>query len=554
VSFDFPVLSKFTGFTIPLDNQIDTLVLSYLYNPNLEIPEGLKVENAKRSKTDRKGAHSLEAYGYRLNHRKVEHEDWSQYSEAMLIRCEQDVELLEKVYEALSSRMYKIGFSEKSCEIEHRIREIIDRQTARGFWFNRVGAENLRDYLRGKESDLSIPIQKLFPPELKEVGRYTRRKRKDGSDYSSYIRHFETYPVIQDNDDDTYSCLDYVDFNIGSPVQRVERLLKLGFEPTSFTEKGNPKVDEEALLAFAKLSGKPEVGAIAEWLVCNGRANMIETWLENLKPDSRIHGRVLTCGASTRRMTHSSPNTANIPHPTKAAYGAECRSLWSVEPQKGLKLVGADASGLETVGLLHYLNNKKAEAILNQPKPNDIHSMNSRELTRLFNREIDREWGAKTSWYAWLYGAYPPKLGSIIRGTPEEGELVIKTFFKNVPGLGALIEDVQSEFKLNKGLLRTIDGGYVRCNSMNAALNYRIQSLGGIVMKLAAIILDRKRDFEWWFVGNIHDEWQMETEEKNAQRLGELAVESMTQAAEELKFRVPLTGASKVGDTWCDTH
>src|SRR3546814_4852751 len=96
----------------------------------------------------------------------------------------------------------------------------------------------------------------------------------------------------------------------------------------------------------------------------NGRANMINTWLENWnEDDSCIHGNIFV--ADTLRFRHQSPNTANIPavrtrrisDPISAMgreqvlYGAEgyypyeARNLWSARP--GRTLVGTHADGLE---------------------------------------------------------------------------------------------------------------------------------------------------------------------------------------------------------------
>ena len=539
VSFDGPVLARLCHFDWPYDRTVDSLVLSYLYNPALA------------------GGHSLEAYGQRLGFPKVLHEDWSKYTPEMLHRCEVDVELTEKVYDELCARMRKIGYSELSAEIEHKIRKIVDEQQHNGFYFNVSGAKDLLQYLRGRESDLATPIQKLFPATLEEMGTYTRRKRKDGSDYSSYERHVKEYDKVIDNADGTYSCFDFVDFNIGSPQQRLERLQRLGYQPTAKTKKGNPRIDEDSLLEYAKLSGLPEIGLMAEWLVCNGRANMVQTWLNNVGSDSRIHGKVLTCAATTRRMIHNHPNTGNIPHPKKAKYGKEVRELWGVEPDKGLVEVGIDASSLETAGLLHYLNNPKATEVLLQEKPNDIHTSNSRKLTKRLKRDIDREWGAKTSWYAWIYGAYPKKLGEIVKGPPSDGDIVIATFFDAVPGLKRLMDSIQKEWLTNKGRLQTIDGGHVLCPSMNAALNYKIQSLGAIVMKLAAIILDsriKELGLRARLLGSIHDEWQFEVPEQEAETLGKVAVESISHAAEQLGFNVHLSGEYKIGKNWSECH
>lgn len=547
LSYDVPVLNRLWDTGIPYGDCVDTLVLSYLYNPAL--PNG----------------HSLESYGVRLGLPKIEHNDWEAYSPEMLHRCQQDVLLTEKVYLALQKKMLRLNYSEKSCEIEHDIRTIIDEQQRHGFWFDRQRASDFRVHLGSIQSDLAKQIQELFPPRRTKVAEFRFRRTKDGGTTASYGRHVQEYDdIVHDEDNQTYSCHRLVPFNLGSPLQRVERLLEIGWTPTKFTTtksekypQGFPKVDEDALVCFAELSGKTEVRALAEWLVLQGRTSMLDTWFKNLGPDSRIHGRIFTCGATTRRMTHNSPNTANIPSGAKAKYGHECRSFWGVLPGSDLVLVGYDAAGLETAGLCHYLDNDAATDVLLRPKPDDIHTANSRRLTEALGRPVDREWGAKTSWYAWLYGAYPPKLGSIVKGSAKDGDIVVDTFFRNVPGLKELINGIQYEFRANNGRLVTIDGGTVLCPAVNAALNYKIQSAGAIVMKLTTILLDREiksLGLRAHKVGDIHDEGQLECPTEEADTLGRLAVDCIRRAGRELGFRVPLDGDYKVGQSWADTH
>jgi hypothetical protein len=50
---------------------------------------------------DRQPGHSLEAFGEKLGLEKVAHEDWSVYSEEMLMRCDRDVDLTELVFKKL---------------------------------------------------------------------------------------------------------------------------------------------------------------------------------------------------------------------------------------------------------------------------------------------------------------------------------------------------------------------------------------------------------------------------------------------------------------------
>ncbi len=83
-----------------------------------------------------------------------------------------------------------------------------------------------------------------------------------------------------------------------------------------------------------------------------------------------MRGQVNENGGVTGRMTHSSPNMAQVPA-VGVPYGAECRALWVVP--EGRKLVGVDASGLELRMLAHYMNDKEyTNEILN----GDVHTAN----------------------------------------------------------------------------------------------------------------------------------------------------------------------------------
>ena len=66
--------------------------------------------------------------------------------------------------------------------------------------------------------------------------------------------------------------------------------------------------------------------------------------LEAVEDDDRVHGFVIPNGTITGRMSHRSPNMAQVPS-IKSPFGVDCRSCWIVP--EGHKLVGIDASSLE---------------------------------------------------------------------------------------------------------------------------------------------------------------------------------------------------------------
>lgn len=535
ISYDVPALNRLWDCGIELDRVVDTLTLSYLYDPRMA------------------NGHSLEAWGERMKFPKIEFNDFSQYSQEMHDYCIQDVRLTLRVFLALTARMRARGFSERSCEIEHKIRIVVDKQERNGFWFDIEGAEALYNRIRAEQDGLAGPIQDLFPPILVSKGRYTYRIKSDGTPYASFERHLSSFPkLVLSKTQETYEVFDWQEFNIGSPPQRLQKLLSLGFKPTKKTKSGNPSVDEESLLEFAEKKKIPEVQAIAEWLVLFGRGNMINTWLNAVdREDSRIHGRVFTCGAITRRMTHSSPNTANIPKAKdKIKYGKECRALWSIPDKERYRLVGYDASGLEMRMFGHYLGDPKAAELYIHGDPHAVNTAN------LGLAPEDRDLVVKNGFYAFLYGAQNARLDATFNRGRGFGKKAREILMETTPGLERAVREAQEEQQAT-GWIKTIDGGYVRCLSPHAALNSKLQSAGGITMKVASIILDEaceRKGIDHKKVGDIHDEGQHEVAVGDAEEFGKLAVQSIVDAGEDLGFSVPLDGDYKIGLSWAETH
>lgn len=81
INHDLPLLKKLYGWE-PKSHQlvVDTLIFSRMLYPKRPRPAGYSG----------KSVHSVEAWGYRLGRGKPEHEDWTQYSDDMRIRCDED--------------------------------------------------------------------------------------------------------------------------------------------------------------------------------------------------------------------------------------------------------------------------------------------------------------------------------------------------------------------------------------------------------------------------------------------------------------------------------
>ena len=122
IGYDFPLLRKLYGYEYK-GKKIDTLVLSRLLNPKRTLPFNCP--------NKRIGPHSVEAWGYRVGRGKPEHEDWSKFSEDMLHRCSEDVEIQFMIYDELMKETSKGDWS-VAIPLTMKLFELLQRQEEYG--------------------------------------------------------------------------------------------------------------------------------------------------------------------------------------------------------------------------------------------------------------------------------------------------------------------------------------------------------------------------------------------------------------------------------------
>lgn len=517
IGYDIPVLERLLGTDFSGCKVTDTLVLSRLADPQ------------------REGGHSLESWGLRLGFPKGEHNDWEQFSQDMVDYCKQDVLVNVKVFQAL--RGVLAGFRGECVSLEHSVQAIIQDQINNGWLLDQEHAFILLAKLKEKKYDLEEEVHSNFKPLATFIKEVTPKYKKDGSLSVVGLKFLgEQWEIAQGK----FSRIDYPEFNLGSRQQIGRYLQYFGWKPKKFTEKGHVIVDEAIL---SEVEGIPEAAMIAEYLMVQKRMAQIQSWLNAVEDDGRVHGFVNSNGAVTGRMTHSSPNLAQCPS-VGAEYGKECRECWIVP--KGYKVVGIDASGLELRMLAHYMND---EGYTNEILNGDIHTANQLACG------VDTRSQAKTFIYAFLYGAGDDKIGSIVGGGSGIGRKLKSQFLENTPTLRELRERVSMASR--RGYLYALDGRRVKVRSEHAALNTLLQSAGAVVMKKALCLVDeyaKKWKLDYKFVANVHDEIQAEVKEEQAEKFGQLAVSCMEAAGIHFKLNCPLAGEFKIGDNWSETH
>ena len=517
IGYDIPVLEKLLKVDFSDCKITDTLVMSRLESPS------------------REGGHSLDNWGVLLNYPKGEHDDWTVFSYDMLSYCIRDTKLNVQVYKVLLHKLR--GFSSESVDLEHQVQSIITKQIDRGWLLDQGKALELLAKLKERKNELEESVQKIFKPLPVFVKTVVPKIKKDGTTSVVGLKFLgDQWETVSGS----FSRLDYPLFNLGSRQQIGKYLQYFGWKPEKFTETGHAVVDEVVL---SKVEGIPQATLIGEYLMIQKRVAQIQSWLDALWDDGRVHGSVNPNGAVTGRMTHSGPNMGQIPA-VYSPYGKECRQLW-IAPD-GYKIVGMDASGLEARMLAHYMNDKE---YTNEILHGDIHSANQL-ATGVKTRDQ-----AKTFYYAFLYGAGDAKIGSIIGGTARDGKELKEKFLRNTPSLRRLRERVS--MASGRGYVLGLDRRRVYVRSEHSALNTLLQSAGAIVMKKALALLDEyatKWKLNYHFVGNIHDEIQTEVEQEKTEVFGRLACSCIEAAGLHFNLNCPLEGEYKVGNSWAETH
>ena len=273
--------------------------------------------------------------------------------------------------------MSKISWRE-GLLLETELAILIEEQKRVGVAFDMDKATSSVQDLESKKNDLYKDIRPFLEYNIvnletksKVTGEYSYVKKLrnlNGSLTSQVIKFIEESKVPIEDIQGPFSRIDIEEPSISKRGCVISALLKQGWKPKIFTDKGTPKLTDEGL-PVDSLESVGEFGkSLALWYTYNHRQSQIQGLINNVRPDGRITAGMVTVGTNTFRATHKV--VANIPRVT-SVYGREMRDLFTC--REGRVLVGADASGLELRMLAHYMKDKEyIDLILN----GDVHTFN----------------------------------------------------------------------------------------------------------------------------------------------------------------------------------
>lgn len=585
IGYDIPLLKRVCNYTFK-GQVVDTLIMSRVQDENRRLPF-----NCPTTKPDGKriGPHSIEAWGYRVGRGKVEHEDWTQFSPEMLHRCEEDVEILALVYDALIEEGK--GFSWRDAHmLSFKLFEVLQKQEEYGWLVDRPYMEKCLRLLAHWTRKIDAIVEPLLPfivkpAETKKDGEYNYVRKPflaSGSYNNNVIRWMasegidpSTRPIVG-----PFSRLEVRRVNIGSPAEVKDYLLSVGWIPEEWNyndngEKTSPVISvDEPFNGVQSRAGK----FIAKRLQIRHRQSNIEGWIARIREDGRIGSRVSGL-ASTGRAKHA--DIANVPG-AEAFFGKQMRKCFIVKD--GYKLVGIDSAGCQNRMLAARVKDPVfTDTLINGTKEakTSIHYVNMKAVKDVAG--FDVSYGtAKALNYAFMFGASDKKLGLMIGKNADAGKKVREALLSVSAGFEALVKSLTEEWRGNAktrkktidtrfgkkqvveyydGWVKGLDGRPILIAKEHTILVYVLQSDEAIMMSAAYCMLYKraiKRGWKWgedWaFVCWYHDEFQCEVREDIAEDFARLAEQCIVDAGLFYKIECPHEGDSAIGNNWYETH
>ena len=569
IRFDLPLLKKLHGYEHKGD-RTDTLLISKLHQPNRISPPNCP---------NKKAPHSLEAWGYRVGRGKPEHNDWSQFSEDMLHRCSEDVEITELTYDYLMEEGEGQNW-EAAYKLTHKLFEILHKQEEYGWLVDRERLDFNLNLLRKWKNRINTVLQPHLPAiciveESKTKGEYKWVKKpflKSGKYSKSVITWHESIgkPIPVSG---PFTRVSFRKVSLDKRVELIPYLLSLGWSPKEWNTDSNglptsPKLSKDD--PFDGLGGSKVGRLIVKYVQCKHRESTIEGYVKSIRPDGRLPS-VVSGLATTGRAKHKV--VVNVPG-GDSFFGKQMRKIFSCKP--GYKLIGCDSAGNQNRQLAARVGDEFFTKTLVEGKKEDktsIHFVNQRAFAE---RGYDVPYGmCKNLNYGTLFGASNAKLGKMIGGTPDDGEQIRQAILGVAPGFKELVENLTEEWKSNakvrrnkwghkeyyNGWITGLDGRPIFIEKEHTLLVYTLQSDEAIHMSVAYCFLYKwlnekglKWGDDWAYVNWNHDEYNIECKEELVDTIVPLAEKAIRVAGEFLNIQCPHKGEAAVGNTWWDVH
>lgn len=574
LSYDLPAVKKVLGYEYK-GKKVDTLLMSRLQCPNRPIPPAARGD-AKAMKSP----HGLGCWGYRVGLGKPEHEDWENFSEEMLVRCDSDVRINVLVYHELMKEGKGLPWRDAHM-LTFKLFENLQKQEEAGWLIDQEYMKKCIRLLEHWIRKVDIVLADKLPLvcdilETKKDGEYNYVRKpfmKSGKYSASVERHYGDVSSIVCG---PFTRISYRPIDLGSAAEVKDWMLSQGWEPAEWNldDDGNqrsPKMPKDG--EFPGVEGKEGKLYVKRAKAVHRKSN-IEGWLKRVREDGRLESRV-TGLADTRRAKHG--NIANVPN-AEAFFGKQmrkgfiCKEAWV--------LVSADAASCQDRMMANRAGNAEFTAMLLDGKKEDgtdshtLAMVGINEVLRRFKLNPISRGKAKNFNFGWTFGASDAKLGKMCGGSKEVGSQIREALRQVFPAKAALIDKITAEWRKNAkrrmnrwnkmeyydGWIAGLDGAPIFIKSEHAVLVYAVQSDEAVYMSAVYNLVHRylDRKFKWGEEYNVvcyyHDEISVECQEHIAKDVAMIMEKAFSDASKYFKLTVPQVGEAAIGHNWLEVH
>ena len=346
--------------------------------------------------------------------------------------------------------------------------------------------------------------------------------------------------------------------NLASPKQLQEVLFdQLGMPKTRATKTGYT-TDATALADLQATNPHPFLGLLLEHRDVTKLKQIVETLIQAIGPDGRIHTTYGQTGTSTGRLSSANPNLQNIP--IRTADGRRIREAF--EMGTGFDtLFTADYSQIEMRIMAHFSEDEGLiEAFISGE---DLHRFVGARVFGVEPSEVtsDMRSQVKAMSYGLAYGLSAFGLARQLGIDNSAAKKLMADYFQRFGGVRDYLRSVVEQARA-QGYTETLFGRrrpfpdlaspnrVLRDNAERAALNAPMQGTAADIMKIAMIGIEEDLQalgLKSQLLLQVHDELVLEIMESERAQVEKIVVDRMSHAA---KLSVPLDVQIGVGSNW----
>lgn len=343
-------------------------------------------------------------------------------------------------------------------------------------------------------------------------------------------------------------------FNINSGKQLYNVLMKVGVSPSviQMTDKGNPKLDKNALNTLAEVH---KVSIVKKILEYRKYEKLLNTYAYGIydqhDAENRVHGSINQTEATTGRMSITKPALQTLPKKDK-------RIRRAFLPDKDYQLWFMDLDQVEYRLFAHYA--KIPGLIESITNGYDVHAATA---ALLYNKNVDEliekvhkgdedasalRSKAKTINFALIYGVGQAHLSELLGCSQTEAADIKARYFSTMPEARVFINTVYQVIKM-RGFVKNYYGRRRRLDSDDCykAPNALIQGCAADYIKFKVVDIYKYLQYynlKTHLINIVHDELVIDVNENELDHVPTLR----WMLSEFEKFRCPITAGVEYGN------